>query len=33
LSGKLWDELLDGEISHTLFEAQVLVERRQQHCN
>jgi len=30
---KLWDELLDREISSTLREAQVLIEWWRQHCN
>ena len=30
---KLWDELLDGEISYSLKEAQVRIERWPQHYN
>jgi len=32
-NGKLRDELLDGEIFYTLFEAQVLVARWRRHYN
>ena len=32
-NGKLRDELLDGEIFYTLFEAQVLVGRWRKHYN
>ena len=32
-NGKLWDELLNGEIFYTLLEAKVLVERWRQHYN
>jgi putative transposase len=32
-NGKLRDELLDGEVSNTLREAQVLIERRRRHYN
>ena len=32
-NGKLRDELLDGEIFDTLFEAQVLVERWRRYYN
>ena len=32
-NGKLRDELLDGEVFHTVREAQVLIERWRQHFN
>ena len=32
-NGKLRDELLDGEIFHTLMEAKVLIERWREHYN
>ncbi len=32
-NGKLRDELLNGEIFYTLFEAKVLIERWRQHYN
>ncbi len=32
-NGKLRDELLDGELFDTLYEAQVLVERWRRHYN
>ena len=32
-NGKLRDELLDGEVFHTVREAQVLIERWRRHFN
>ena len=32
-NGKLRDELLDGEVFHTLREAQVLIEQWRRHYN
>jgi hypothetical protein len=32
-NGKLRDELLNGEVFHTVHEAKVLIEQWRQHCN
>lgn len=32
-NGKLWDELLNGELVYTLYEAQVCIERWRHQYN